>query len=253
MNNKATNILEELDLIADEVEENGTPLLSVEDVQKDILESIKNENLLTDEVNSTILDPKNDKFISIIKENVKFCVDELKEVNTAMNQISNQKNTELFFRKSENIKLLSQYMSKVASVNQKTLDLLILLLGATSKISENYDTILSTIDELGHLNNGEAEVLSYLIKVKKMVFEIRDNDLKIKQVVEDNQKAQEIIMQTEERIKEVIKENKRSRKTLESRCVRLQRQLKFNNLYIGACLLLVVLLAIFIMVKFYVL
>ena len=240
------------DLFEIEVEDVTQDEATIDDIQNDILQRIQNQTLLNDEMNEAILDPKSDTFISIIKDNVNFCINELKDVNDAMSKISNQKNTELFFRKSENIKLLSQYMSKVASVNQKTLDLLILLLGAGSKISENYDTILSTIDELGTLSNGEAEVLNYLLKVKKMVFEIRDNDLRMKQVIEESSYAKEVVENSIVKFNKEIKESEKSRKTLESKCVKLQKQLKFNNLYIGACLLLIIILAIFIGVKFYV-
>ena len=225
---------------------------TIGEIQNDILQRIHNQNVLDNEINDSILDPKSDTFISIIKNNVNFCINELKDVNETMGKISSQKSTELFFRKSENIKLLSQYMSKVASVNQKTLDLLILLLGAGSKISENYDTILSTIEELGTLNNGEAEVLNYLLKVKKMVSEIHDNDLKMKQVLEESNSAKEVVENSIVKLTKEINESEKSRKTIESKCIKLQKQLKFNNLYIGICLLLIITLSIFVGVKFHV-
>lgn len=253
MNKDTNNIVEDLIEIEEDIaSDDDISSLSIHDAQNAIINQFKKENLISNDINSTLLDPKNEGFITIIKDNVNYCVNELKEVNIAMNKISNQKNTELFFRKSENIKLISQYMSKVATVNQKTLDLLILLLGASSKISDDYETILSTIDELGSLNNGEAEVLNYLLKVKKMVYEIRDNDLRMKKVIEDNNQTKDTVIKAEEKIIQEIKESEKSRKIIESKCIKLQRQMKFNNLYIGICLLLIIILAIFMGLKFYV-
>lgn len=226
--------------------------ISINDEQEKIVSMMKKENLLDESLNNTILDPKNDTFISIIKDNVNFCVDELKDINDAMSKISNQKNSEMFFRKSENIKLLSQYMSKMASVNQKTLDLLILLLGASGKISDEYETILTTIDELGELNKGEAEVLSYLIKVKNMVHEIKDNDTRMKQLLLDNANTKEIVAHADENFKKEIEESQKARKSINSKCNRLQKRIKLNNLYISFCLLLIIALSIFIGVKLYV-
>lgn len=247
---------EEKDFIVDELlnlnGETKQENISIEQVQNRIVSEMKKDNLIDQELNNSVLDPKNETFVSIIKDNVNFCVDELKQVNEAMEKIGNQKNSELFFRKSENIKLLSQYMAKMANVNQKTLDLLILLLGASGKISDEYETILTTIDELGELNKGEAEVLNYLLKVKKMVYEIRDNDLKLKQVVEDNNITKEIVTHADEAFKIEIKESEKARKLIDSKCNRLQKRIRLNNLYIGVCLLLIIALALFVGFEFYV-
>lgn len=243
--------------VVEEVSENNEPTEevkeeSLEDIQKNIIKEMKKESLIDAEINKTLLDPKNDTFVTIIKDNVSFCVDELKEVNEAMNKIGAQKNSEMFFRKSENIKLLSQYMSKMANVNQKTLDLLILLLGASGKISDEYETILKTIDELGELNNGEAEVLNYLLKVKKMVHEINDNETKMSNLLKDNALTKEIVEHADEAFKKEIEESKKARKIVDSKCNRLQRRIRLNNLYIGFCLILIIALSIFVGVKLYV-
>lgn len=248
---------EEKDLIVDEElglntqpkeEDIFTPVLDEEDFR--LVKQLKENDIVG--VDNVPLDPKSNEFITIIKDNVNFCVNELKDVDEAMHKISSQKNSELFFRKSESIKILSEYMSKMAVVNQKTLDLLILLLGASGKISDEYETILNTIDELSELNNGEAEVLKYLLKVKNMVYEIKDNDSRLRQVMEDNAKTKEIVLHADEAFKKEIKENQKSRKTLESKCNKLQKRITLNNIYIGICLLIIIALTIFVGVKFYV-
>ena len=111
---------------------------------------------------------------------------------------------------------------------------------------------MSTIEELSSLHNGEVEVLNYLLKIKKMVFEIRDNDLKLKQLNEDNETTKLALVKAQEKIQQELKESEKARKIIESRFVRLERKIKFNNLYIGFCMLLILALAIFIGIKFYV-
>ena len=241
------------DLIVDETLGLNTPnkdeqVINEEDFR--VVKQLKDQEVIG--VDDIPLDPKSNEFISLIKENVSFCVNELKDVDIAMNKISSQKNSELFFRKSESIKILSEYMSKMAVVNQKTLDLLVLLLGASGKMSDEYENIMNTIDELSELNNGEAEVLKYLLKVKNMVYEIRDNDTRLKKVLEDNAKTLEFIENADKEFKKEIKESKKSRKTIESKCNKLQRKLTLNNIYIGICLLIIIGLCIFVGIKFYV-
>ena len=241
------------DLIVDETLGLNTPnkdeqVINEEDFR--VVKQLKDQEVIG--VDDIPLDPKSNEFISLIKENVSFCVNELKDVDIAMNKISSQKNSELFFRKIEIIKILSEYMSKMAVVNQKTLDLLVLLLGASGKMSDEYENIMNTIDELSELNNGEAEVLKYLLKVKNMVYEIRDNDTRLKKVLEDNAKTLEFIENADKEFKQEIKESKKSRKTIESKCNKLQRKLTLNNIYIGICLLIIIGLCIFVGIKFYV-
>ena len=241
------------DLIVDETLGLNTPnkdeqVINEEDFR--VVKQLKDQEVIG--VDDIPLDPKSNEFISLIKENVSFCVNELKDVDIAMNKISSQKNSELFFRKSESIKILSEYMSKMAVVNQKTLDLLVLLLGASGKMSDEYENIMNTIDELSELNNGEAEVLKYLLKVKNMVYEIRDNDTRLKKVLEDNAKTLEFIENADKEFKQEIKESKKSRKTIESKCNKLQRKLTLHNIYIGICLLIIIGLCIFVGIKFYV-
>ena len=246
--NKDLIVDENLGLNTPKKEEIDEQVVNEEDFR--IVNELKNGDVIG--VDDIPLDPKSNEFVSIIKDNVNFCVNELKAVDEAMNKISSQKNSELFFRKSESIKILSEYMSKMAVVNQKTLDLLILLLGASGKISDEYDMIMNTIDELSELNNGEAEVLKYLLKVKNMVYEIRDNDSRLKQVMEDNTKTIEIVSTADEGFKKEIKASQKSRRTIESKCNKLQKRITLNNIYIGICLLMIIALAIFVGIKFYV-
>ena len=121
-----------------------------------------------------IVDASSTEFINIVRDNIDFCSKEIKEISETMDKIETQKTSESFWKKSENIKTISKYVSKMSDIQQKTLDLLVMFLGASGKMADDYDTILKTIDELGELNGGETEVLNYLLKIKRMIKEIKN-------------------------------------------------------------------------------
>ena len=174
------NVLDELDNLP-ETEE----IIDVEETlpqEKEEIEIIDNP-----QTKKEIVDASSSEFINIVKENIDFCAKEIKEVSETMNKIESQKNSESFWKKSENIRTISKHVNKVSEVQQKTLDLLVMFLGASGKMADDYDTILKTIDELGELNGGEQEVLNYLLKVKKMIKEIKNNDERLKQIIFDLQ------------------------------------------------------------------
>ena len=114
-----------------------------------------------------IIDASSTEFINIVRDNINQCAKEIKEISETMEKIESQKNSESFWKKGENIKIISKNVNKMSEVQQKTLDLLIMFLGASGKMATDYDTIMQTIDELGELNGGEVEVLDYLLKIKK--------------------------------------------------------------------------------------
>lgn len=183
------SILDELDSLDDEQEtinadENETIEEAVETIEEvEVVE--KKEN--------TIVDASSVEFINIVKNNINSCAQEIKEISETMDQIEAQKNSEAFWKKGENIRTISKNVNKMSEVQQKTLDLLVMFLGASGKMADDYDTILQTIDELGELNGGEAEVLDYLLKVKRMIKEIKSNDERLKQIIFDiNNHSKEI-------------------------------------------------------------
>lgn len=166
---KVEDYIEETDNFIDKTKEE----LTIVDVEK-----------TTQELN--MIDINSQEYSTIIRENINFCTKEIKEISVHMEGIEKQKNGESFWKKSENIKTISRYVSRITDVQQKTLDLLVLILGASGKMVDDYDTIMSTIDELSDLNGGEAEVLNYLLKVKKMIKEIKDNDQRLKDIMNNN-------------------------------------------------------------------
>ena len=70
--------------------------------------------------------------------------------------------------------------------------------------------------------------------------------------MEDNAKTIEIVSTADEGFKKEIKASQKSRRTIESKCNKLQKRITLNNIYIGICLLMIIALAIFVGIKFYV-
>jgi len=158
------------------------------DVKEEEIESLEDDIQVIDvEDKKEIVDAASSEFINIVRENINLCAKEIKEVSETMQKIESQKNSESFWKKGENIRTISKNVNKMSEIQQKTLDLLVMFLGASGKMADDYDTILKTIDELGELNGGEVEVLDYLLKIKKMVKEIKNNDERLKAIIYNNE------------------------------------------------------------------
>ena len=171
-------VLDELDEIEDE---------EIIDVEAQNITFEEEIQVIDVEEKKEIVDATSTDFINLVRNNINSCAKEIKEVSDTMQKIESQKNSESFWKKGENIKTISKNVNKMSEVQQKTLDLLVMFLGASGKMADDYDTILKTIDELGEVNGGEVEVLDYLLKIKKMVKEIKNNDERLKRIIFNNE------------------------------------------------------------------
>jgi uncharacterized protein YoxC len=68
------------------------------------------------------------------------------------------------------------YVNKVTTVQQKTLDLMVLLMGGLGKVKEDYNLIIESIDILSKEHEGDIEVLEYLIKIKRAIKDLNERD-----------------------------------------------------------------------------
>lgn len=225
------DVLDELDNL-DETEE-VIDIENVEEIPKNEQE-IEIEIIDNPEEKKEIVDAASNEFINIVRDNIDFCTKEIKEVSETMDKIGSQRNSESFWKKSENIRTISKYVNKVSEVQQKTLDLLVMFLGASGKMADDYDTILKTIDELGELNGGEQEVLNYLLKVKKMIKEIKNNDERLKKIIFDLEQHNKKIEYLENKYNEKVAMYEKYSKVTQSRISKLNS--KCNGL--SFCLLL---------------
>lgn len=186
-------VLDELDsLLSDEETVNHEDnKLDEEPIEKNEVNKEEIIEVIDKPKQEQIVDAASAEFVTIVRNNIDFCAKEIKDISSTMDKIEAQKSSESFWKKSENIKIISKHVNKMSEIQQKTLDLLVMFLGASGKMADDYDTILKTIDELGELNGGEAEVLNYLLKVKKMIKEIKNNDERLKSIVFDLEKQKE--------------------------------------------------------------
>lgn len=187
-------VIDELDSLQDSIE------VEAEEIKPTNLD--EEIQVIDVEEKKEVIDAASSEFINIVRDNINTCAREIKEVSQTMQKIESQKNSESFWKKGENIRTISKNVNKMSEIQQKTLDLLVMFLGASGKMADDYDTILKTIDELGEVNGGEIEVLDYLLKIKKMVKEIKNNDERLKGIVFTNEKTNQRLTNLETTYKE---------------------------------------------------
>ena len=139
----------------------------------------------------------------------------------------------------------------MSEVQQKTLDLLVMFLGASGKMADDYDTILKTIDELGEVNGGEVEVLDYLLKIKKMVKEIKNNDERLKELQFNNKKLNTKIETIEKSYKEKTTNCEKNHKILVSKIQRMHGRLNRQSFSLLISYLLIIALGVIIYLKIF--
>lgn len=237
------DVLDELDAIS---ESNGE-----EEVKSQKNEEIIEEVEIIDEkeAKQEIVDAASSEFINIVRDNINICAKEIKDVSETMQKIEAQKNSESFWKKGENIRTISKYVNKMSEVQQKTLDLLVMFLGASGKMADDYDTILKTIDELGELNGGEVEVLNYLLKIKKMVKEIKSNDERLKALMYDNEQLKVKVDTLEKTYKEKVANYEKDYKITVSKLHRLQARTGHLSIFILIAYILIIILGVVIYIK----
>jgi hypothetical protein len=213
----------------DELEETDENLETQENTETHLEDEIQ---VLDIEDKKEIVDASSSEFINIVRDNINLCAKEIKEISETMQQIEGQKNSESFWRKGENIKTISRNVNKMSEVQQKTLDLLVMFLGASGKMADDYDTILKTIDELGEVNGGEVEVLNYLLKIKKMVKEIKNNDERLKSIMCDVKTLQRKMSEMEKVYKDKVSTYEKTSKITLSRINRFKAKTNRMSFFI---------------------
>ena len=197
-----------------------------------------------DEPKNEMIDASSVEFINLVKENINSCAKEIKKISETMDKIEAQKGSEAFWKKGENIRTISKNVNKMSEVQQKTLDLLVLFLGSSNKMADDYDTILKTIDELGEVNGGEAEVLDYLLKIKRMVKEIKSNDERLKLISFECEQAKKQIEQLDKNYKEKTDNYEKNSKISVSKIRRLQGRCNRQSFFILLSYILIIIIGV---------
>lgn len=204
---------------------------------------------IIDKPNNELIDASSVEFINLVKENINSSAKQIKEISETMDKIEAQKGSEAFWKKSENIRTISKNVNKMSEVQQKTLDLLVLFLGSSNKMADDYDTILKTIDELGEVNGGEAEVLNYLLKIKRMVKEIKSNDERLKSISFECEQSKKKIEQLDKNYKEKTDNYEKNSKISVSKIRRLQGTCNRQSFFILLSYLLIIAIGVVIYIK----
>ena len=231
------NLPEEVDQVEDNTQE--IPPLTEEMQVIDVEEEKKQE----------IIDASSSEFINIVRDNIQQCAKEIKEISETMQKIEDQKNSESFWKKSENIKTISKNVNKMSEVQQKTLDLLVMFLGASGKMADDYDTIMKTIDELGEVNGGEVEVLDYLLKIKKMVKEIKSNDERLKTIMFNNEQLKDRVEALETGYKDKVSSYEKNSKIMLSKLNRLHGKANGISLFTLIAYALIIAIGVILYIK----
>ena len=113
---------------------------------------------------------------SEIQKTIQASVSELTKVNVSSQQIQAQGGFRTFLKAGRNIQDLAGHLQTVTTVQEKSLDLLVMLLGVSSNLKENYDEILGSIEEASQQHGNDAEVIDYLVKIKRTVRELKERD-----------------------------------------------------------------------------
>lgn len=115
-------------------------------------------------------------FANQVRDTIRECTRDIEKVSQKTQEIQAQGGWEAFWSKGKNIHALAEYTGTLASVQQKSLEMIVLLMGAAAKMKGRYDIILDSIDDLSQAQAGKVEVLNYLVKVKTMVSDLKERD-----------------------------------------------------------------------------
>jgi len=118
----------------------------------------------------------NGEYIATIQAAIENSAKDIKRVSKVTASIKAQGGLESFWKKGANIQALAVNLGTVASVQQRTLDMLILLMSASGRMKKDYHVIIESIEELGKSHAGSVEVLDYLVKIKNTVEVMRRRD-----------------------------------------------------------------------------
>lgn len=126
--------------------------------------------------NYEVIEKRTENYLEKIKMALTESSSELADVSKTMGLIQSQGGWNSFWNKGNNIKTISEHINKITTVHQKTLDLIVLLMGGLGQVKGDYNFIIETIEELSKDHDGDIEVLNYLIKMKNAINDLKDRD-----------------------------------------------------------------------------
>jgi DNA repair exonuclease SbcCD ATPase subunit len=124
--------------------------------------------------NELITEVNGDSIEEQIRNNIEKCTNDIELVSNKMIEIREQGGWNKFWNKGNNIDELAKYNEKITDIQKRSLDLIILLMGASFRVKRDYNTIIDSIEELTESHPENIEVLKYLNKMKQTILSLKN-------------------------------------------------------------------------------
>lgn len=128
-------------------------------------------------IEPSVLESKEDKpYANAIKKDIAACTEDLASISRMSMEIKAQGSFESWWNSGPNMRRLAENVAQAASVQQKTINMVVLLMAAAGRMKHDYNTIMESIEQLSQSHSGSVEVLEYLVKVKQTVESMKRRD-----------------------------------------------------------------------------
>ena len=135
-----------------------------------------------------------------IQEAISKCATDIKHVSQTMVDIQTQGGWDAFWKKSQNIREIADHVNVMTTVQQKSLDLIVLLMGAAGRIKADYDIIIDSIEDLSIQHESDVGVLEYLVKIKRMVRDMKERDSLLESLLTCTNELRDYVEDFEKRV-----------------------------------------------------
>lgn len=125
-----------------------------------------------------------------IQSSISDCTKDLLTISDTMATISKQGGWDAFWSQGKNINDIANHVAKLTTVQKRSLDLIVLMIGAAGTMKADYNIIVESIEQLSKEHGGSVEVLDYLVNIKKMVLDLQKRDAIIQDLVNNTQSIQ---------------------------------------------------------------
>lgn len=139
--------------------------------------------LLPDKIENTTQTNNANIYSKDLKMTITGAVESLKDIQSDMQDIQVQNAWSKFWRKGKNIDTLTESVERQVLVQKLTLELIVLIMGASCKMTENYQEIEKAIDKQIKMNSNNVTVLKYIKHLKGMLDSINNRELKIEEII----------------------------------------------------------------------
>ncbi|MBU9721616.1 MULTISPECIES: hypothetical protein [Bacillaceae] len=116
-------------------------------------------------------------FPEVIRQTIIDSTKSLNQITIEAAGIRTQNGWKNFWAKSQNINTIAEHLEQVAMVQKKSLDMILLLMGASGRMKTDYDVIINTINDLNEGYKDNDIVIEHLINVKMTIKELQQREV----------------------------------------------------------------------------